>query len=131
MACRGESGCRDCNVIPISLDTLRADRLCAYGYDRDTSPVIDEFAAESFVFTDVVAQFAATPGSRSMFTGDYRPSFDLEQACGRQLIGEELTPSDIEFVSAFYDGGIRWADTQLGQILAELEPELRALGYVE
>ncbi|MGD8331649.1 MAG: sulfatase-like hydrolase/transferase, partial [Acidobacteriota bacterium] len=32
------------NVVLISLDTLRADRLGVYGYDRDTSPNLDRLA---------------------------------------------------------------------------------------
>jgi len=35
------------NVLLISLDSLRADHLGAYGYKRDTSPSFDRFAKES------------------------------------------------------------------------------------
>lgn len=34
------------SVILISIDTLRADHLSAYGYHRDTSPTIDRLAEE-------------------------------------------------------------------------------------
>lgn len=40
------------NVILISLDTLRADRLGCYGYSVGTTPEIDDFAREAFVFTN-------------------------------------------------------------------------------
>ena len=36
------------NVLLISVDTLRADHLGAYGYDRNTSPHFDAFAAEAY-----------------------------------------------------------------------------------
>ena len=39
-------------VILISCDTLRADRLGFYGYERDTSPNLDALAAESVVFEE-------------------------------------------------------------------------------
>ncbi|MEE2674278.1 MAG: sulfatase [Myxococcota bacterium] len=70
--CEAEPACRECNVILISLDTLRADRLGAYGYPRETSPQIDAFASESAVFLNTLAQHANTPAShQSLFTGLY------------------------------------------------------------
>jgi len=43
------------NVIIISLDTLRADRLGAYGYNRETSPALDRFASDGIVFEKSVS----------------------------------------------------------------------------
>ena len=64
--------CDGCNLLLISIDTLRADRLGCYGYERDTSPTLDELAAESIIFRDVLAQAATTaPSHRSLFTGRY------------------------------------------------------------
>ena len=34
----------DFNIVLITIDTLRADRLSCYGYNRETSPVIDQIA---------------------------------------------------------------------------------------
>src|SRR5207245_8767379 len=42
------------NVLLISIDTLRADRLSLYGYDRDTTPFLRRLAHESLVFTHAV-----------------------------------------------------------------------------
>lgn len=39
------------NVILISLDTLRADRLGCYGYEHDTTPELDRFAERAVRFT--------------------------------------------------------------------------------
>jgi arylsulfatase A-like enzyme len=52
------------NVILISLDTLRADHLGVYGYERPTSPEIDAFAGESFVFERALAPAPNTPPSQ-------------------------------------------------------------------
>jgi len=41
------------NIILISLDTLRADHVGCYGYHRQTSPHLDEFAKESVLFKNV------------------------------------------------------------------------------
>ncbi|MDH4258169.1 MAG: sulfatase-like hydrolase/transferase [Candidatus Aminicenantes bacterium] len=39
------------NVIIIAVDTLRADHLGCYGYERNTSPNIDDFARDGVLFT--------------------------------------------------------------------------------
>ena len=60
------------NVILISIDTLRADHLGAYGYERPTSPSIDRLAAQGARFTNAYSQSASTvPSHASLFTGRY------------------------------------------------------------
>jgi len=60
------------NVILISLDTLRADRLGCYGCDRETSPNIDRFAREGTLFLNAASNSNWTlPSHMSMFTGVY------------------------------------------------------------
>ena len=64
--------CAGCNVVLISLDTLRADHVGAYGYPRPTTPNIDALAAQSVVFEQAVSQSAWTrPAHASMLTGLY------------------------------------------------------------
>ena len=58
------------NVILISIDTLRADRLGAYGYDRPTSPALDALASRGVRFETVVAESPWTlPSHMTMLTG--------------------------------------------------------------
>jgi len=58
------------NVIFISIDTLRADHLGCYGYDRETSPNIDRFAAENLLFRRHFVTITTTlPSHTSMMTG--------------------------------------------------------------
>lgn len=60
------------NVILIIVDTLRADHLSTYGYERETSPVIDAFADENLKFTLAMATAPWTaPSVASIFTGLY------------------------------------------------------------
>jgi len=60
------------NLIIISLDTLRVDRLGVYGYERSTSPFLDRLSRESVVLTDVLAQVPSTVSShRAIFTSSY------------------------------------------------------------
>jgi arylsulfatase A-like enzyme len=48
------------NIILITIETTRADHLGAYGYHRDTSPNMDEFAAENIRFNKCYVQSPAT-----------------------------------------------------------------------
>lgn len=58
------------NVLLVTLDTTRADRLGLYGYSRDTSPNLDRLAEESVVYTRAVATSSWTlPSHASIFTG--------------------------------------------------------------
>ena len=58
------------NVLFVVIDTLRADRLQPYGYDRATSPVLDEFARESVVFDRAQSSSSWTmPALASLMTG--------------------------------------------------------------
>lgn len=59
------------NVILVSLDTLRADHLSLYGYERPTSPRLDRWARnEATVFTKAYAPSGWTlPSHFSLFTG--------------------------------------------------------------
>jgi arylsulfatase A-like enzyme len=58
------------NVLLISIDTLRADHLSAYGYSRETSPGLDRLAAGGALFERAVAPTSWTlPSHISMLTG--------------------------------------------------------------
>ena len=57
-------------VILVSIDTLRADHLGVYGYERPTSPFLELMAQEGVVFEDASAPSPFTlPSHASMFTG--------------------------------------------------------------
>jgi arylsulfatase A-like enzyme len=60
----------DLNVVFVLIDTLRADRLSAYGYERPTSPTLDEVASSGILFDKVEAQSSWTKASMaSLWTG--------------------------------------------------------------
>ena len=60
------------NVVFILIDTLRADRLSAYGYNRETSPNIDALAERGVRFARVESQSSWTKASMaSLWTGLY------------------------------------------------------------
>ena len=62
----------DLNVLYVLIDTLRADRLGCYGYDRPTSPTLDYFADSGVRFADHHSQSSWTKTSMaSLWTGLY------------------------------------------------------------
>jgi arylsulfatase A-like enzyme len=61
------------NVLLITVDTLRADHLGAYGYDQPTSPAIDALAAQGVLVSRCVATAPETaPATASILTGLYQ-----------------------------------------------------------
>lgn len=60
------------SVLIISVDTLRPDHMSCYGYPRETTPCLDDFAARGMLFEDVVTpRPKTTPSMVSMLTGLY------------------------------------------------------------
>jgi arylsulfatase A-like enzyme len=58
------------NVVLIVMDTLRADRLSLYGYERETSPRLDRLAERGLVFDEAHSTASWTwPSTASLLTG--------------------------------------------------------------
>lgn len=58
------------NVLLIVWDTVRADRLGTYGYDKPTTPHLDAFATRGVVFENAISPGVWTlPSHASLFTG--------------------------------------------------------------
>lgn len=62
------------NVLLVTIDTLRADHLGIYGYDRPTSPNIDGLAREGVVFSRAFTHWPKTRGSMAILLTGRRPS---------------------------------------------------------
>ena len=66
------SGTRPRNVVLITLDTMRADRLPPYGFGGVATPTLDRLAAEGVVFDEAYAAVPLTlPSHATLFTGLY------------------------------------------------------------
>jgi arylsulfatase A-like enzyme len=58
------------NLILISIDSVRADHVGAYGYGRDTTPNVDRLARDGVVYEQAVSTSSWTlPSHMSMLTG--------------------------------------------------------------
>jgi len=74
-SCRNSGDKPRPNLVLVSIDTLRADHLTAYGYERSTSPEISRLASEGILFEQAFSQSPKTATSHmSLFTGVYPPA---------------------------------------------------------
>ncbi len=73
------------------LDTVRADHLSGYGYERPTSPALDAFAKENLKAAFALTAAPWTPASvASMFTGLYPSSHRMMPPNDRDLARQGL-----------------------------------------
>lgn len=69
---QADSICKNCNIIMISVDTLSAEHLSCYGYDRDTAPNLCKFGNDNIFFENSFANATWTlPSHVSIFTSLY------------------------------------------------------------
>ena len=92
------------NVLVYLIDTLRADHLGAYGYDKGTSPNLDALAGDGILFTETMAQSSWTRSSvASIFTGVHPRSHGVN---GRL---DSLSPEAATMATRLADGGFATA----------------------
>jgi len=88
-----------CQNVIVMVDTLRADHMSAYGYERETTPFINHFASQGFVFEHARSQSSCTfPSVNSLMTSRY-PEVFTRQETGQMGIPEEY-PAIAEILDA-------------------------------
>lgn len=85
------------NLLLITVDTLRADHLSAWGYARSTSPNLDRLASQGVRFEAAWAQWPKTgPSFASLFSSTYPKDngivrqIGIPLPCELRLLAEEL-----------------------------------------
>ncbi len=74
------------NVLVLLLDTLRADHMSIYGYERLTTPVLDGFAKENVMAAHAITAAPWTPASvATILTGLYPSSHGMMPPNDRDL----------------------------------------------
>jgi choline-sulfatase len=74
------------DVVLVTIDTLRADRVGAYGYAAAETPTIDRLAREGVLVEDAVVQVPQTrPSHASIFTGRYPYEHGIRDNYSRPL----------------------------------------------
>ncbi len=79
------------NVVLLIIDTLRADRLGCYGYDKPTTPAIDEVAEESVLFEQAYVQWASSLPSHASIMASMHPYYHGAFPNGKSLNPKLLT----------------------------------------
>ncbi|MBW2385603.1 MAG: sulfatase [Deltaproteobacteria bacterium] len=96
----------DLNVLFIVIDTLRAERLGAWGYERDTSPLLDRLASQGIRFDRHLSQSSWTKCSMaSLWTGLY-PARTGVTRFEQVLSPEAKLPAEILSEAGFRTAGL-------------------------
>src|SRR5882672_7882894 len=83
------------NVLLVTIDTVRADRLGCYGYGRKTSPHIDRLAEQGALFENAYTPLPRTTQAvASILTGRY-PKSHGARGLFSTLSGANLTLAEI------------------------------------
>ncbi len=73
----------DAPVILISIDTMRADHLPAYGYTKIATPNLDRFASDAWLFENAYTPCPMTlPAHTTMLTGELPPEHGVRNNIG-------------------------------------------------
>jgi len=106
------------NLILVSIDTLRADRLSSYGYSRDTTPFLEELARESILFERFYYNGGGTlPSHMTMMTSLHPATHGIGPQSPKPLPPERDTFAELlsrrgYATAAFVDGG--WVSGKFG-----------------
>ena len=94
------------NVLLITVDTLRADHLGAYGYERIRTPNIDRISSKGFTFRRAIAQAPLTlPSHTTILTGTY-PIYHGIRDNGNAILSEDsITLAEILKKNGYATGG--------------------------
>jgi arylsulfatase A-like enzyme len=83
------------NVILITIDTMRPDRISAYGYDKHRTPNLDRLATEGTLFENAFCDVTwTTPSMASVMTGTYATRHGLRSSF-QTLKPEAITLAEI------------------------------------
>ncbi len=102
-------------VVVISIDTLRADRLPAYGYQGVATPAIDSLRRDGILYAHAYSHAPTTlPSHASLFTGQYPTQHGV-----RDNIGYTLAPEAVTLAERLQTAGYRTAGFISGYPLRE------------
>jgi arylsulfatase A-like enzyme len=93
------------NVLLIVVDTLRADRLGAYGNEDGLTPFLDQLAERATLFVNAYAASSWTcPSVASLFTSRYPVQHNVV-TFGSRLAEEEVTIAERLTAAGYVNGG--------------------------
>lgn len=84
------------SVLLVSLDTMRADRIGAYGYKLAATPNLDRLAREGVLFADATTQSPLTgPAHVALLTGQYPTRLGIKSNASTALSDSASTLAEI------------------------------------
>ncbi len=87
---RGEAVFAGAPVVVISIDTLRADHLPAYGYEGVATPALDRLARDAIVFENAYSPAPLTlPAHVSLLSGQLPPAHGVRDNLGYTFVGNQ------------------------------------------
>ena len=94
------------NLLLITLDTTRADRIGAYGFPAVETPNLDRIAREGVLFEQAIAAAPLTlPAHSTIFTSKFPPTHGVRDNGGFFLDETEVTLAEILKENGFQTGG--------------------------
>ncbi len=120
------------NVVLIVWDTTRADHFSSYGYFRNTTPNVDQFAKRGVLFENAISASSWTlPATLSVFTGllPHQHGADTNRASEPRTLAEILGSGGYEtagFNANPYYGIIPWG---LGRGFETYIDSTHSMGY--
>ncbi len=93
------------NLLFVTLDTTRADRIGAYGFPRGTTPRLDEMAKDAVVFEHATSAVPLTfPSHTTIFTGQYPTRHGIRDNGGFFLDSSATTLAEVLKRSGYATG---------------------------
>jgi arylsulfatase A-like enzyme/Tfp pilus assembly protein PilF len=94
------------NVLLITLDTVRADHLGAYGYTKGATPTLDRLAREGVRFADATSQAPLTgPAHAAIITGDYPARLGVRDNASSPIPPDATTIAELFKAKGYRTGG--------------------------
>ncbi len=95
------------NVVLITIDTLRADHVGCYGYQRVKTPNIDSLAAEGARFERAFSVVPVTlPSHTTMLTGTYPMLSGMHDFSGNKLSSQQPTLASVLREAGYVTGAV-------------------------
>jgi choline-sulfatase len=94
------------NVLLITIDTVRADRLGAYGYQKASTPVLDRLAREGVRFANATTQAPLTgPAHAALLTGVYPARLGVRDNATTPIPDSATTAAEAFKAKGYRTGG--------------------------
>jgi arylsulfatase A-like enzyme/Tfp pilus assembly protein PilF len=94
------------SVLLITIDTVRADHLGAYGYTKGSTPVIDRLSREGVRFADATSQAPLTgPAHAALLTGLYPARFGVRDNATTPIPSDVMTAAKLFKARGYRTGG--------------------------